>query len=128
MFKSIFTPKYLRVILYEQGKPLDLNRLQDDQLNQLRKAILQHFKTNPQGSLVYDCLVYEHHSWFTKSRGTEFNLECFLKDREQLSGQRAIRFPKHLLDTIVNKKLTILPEDTVYRKWKHPIQVEFRLP
>lgn len=130
MLRSLFSPrpKYLRVFLYENGKPLSADTLHDEQIQHLRLAILEHWKTSPQSAIFFDCVAYEHVSWFKKSRGTEFNIECFLRDSDAITGQRRTRIPEHFMDNLLNTKIGLHPQDTVFRKWKHPIEAEFRLP
>lgn len=127
---SIFSkqPKYLRVILYENGKPLDIEKLYDDQIKELRLAILKLWETPKQSAIMFDCMVYEHPSWFRRTKDTEFNVECFIHDPNTIPGQRRIRIPKLYQDKFAGRKMTITPEDTVFRKWKHPIHAEFVVP
>ena len=121
-------PNYLRVVLYEKGKYVDLDKLHPEQLELLRKAILEHWKTSPQSAVFFDCQVYERRSWCQKQSASEFNIECYNRNSDRVVGYDQIPIARLYTEKMTHKKFTLSPEENIFYKWPQPITAEFYTP
>lgn len=128
--KNIFsrTPKHLTVHVFQNKEPMNLEKLTDSMLQNLRVAILEHWKTSSTSVLEFDCEVYEVHSWWRRSPPLEIELKAYIRDPTMIVVKKKTRIPQLYLDKMLNRRFTVTPEDTVFQKWKHPVEVEFRRP
>ena len=119
------TPKSLKVTVTQKNEPVNLDRLSDSMLQNLRASILTLWKTSPSSVLEFDCDAYEHVGFFRKEKGLYLEVSCYLRDPSKMTGRKSHRFPKHYLEKMEGVRFTVHPEDTPFMKWKHPVEVVF---
>ena len=128
--KNIFsrTPKYLTAHVYQNKESVNLEKLTDSMLQNLRIAILEHWKTSSTSVLEFECEVYEINSWWRPAPPLQIEIRAYLRDAEMIVGKKKTRIPQLYLDKMLNRRFLLTPEDTVFQKWKAPVEVEFRRP
>lgn len=118
-------PKALKVTVSQGHTPVNLEKLSDTMLQNLRAAVLTLWKTSPESILEFHCDAYEYSGFFRKDKGLFLEVSCHHRDETELSGRKSARFSRHHLEKMENKRFVIYPEDTPLQKWKHPVEVVF---
>lgn len=128
--KNIFsrTPKYLTAHVYQNREPVNLEKLTDSMLQNLRIAILEQWKTSSSSVLEFECEIYEINSWWRPAPPLQIEIRAYLRDPEMIVGKKNTRIPQLYLDKMLNRRFVITPGDAVFQKWKPPVEVEFRRP
>ncbi len=124
--RSLFEKKVpaLRVTVYEDGKPTDLERLDDGLLQNLRLSILDLWETSKASAVFFDCEAYNPVRW-GKSLPLRMDIVCYIRDQHLITGQRKINIPSSYLDRMVGRRFQLTPESKPWKHWSAKTEVVF---
>ena len=124
--RSLFEKKAsaLRVTVYEDGKPIDLERLDDTMLLNLRQSILELWVTSKSSAIFFDCEAYNPVRW-GKPLPLRMDVVCYLRDQHLLTGQRKISIPLANMERMIGRRFRITPESKPWKHWSDKTEVVF---
>ena len=77
--------------------------------------------------MTYDVFIYEVYQGWTKPRKTTMEVVAFTNYQVQGPHLKKISIPKQVVETFIQKRHPIVPEETLASRWSYPLEAEFHV-